>query len=99
MFHELRTIMFRIVKYALFVLSACGYAQSTGSYSPASNSIQTPGPFDPASNTTNPSALAVQSQNPYLGSVPTDPLVPGVLSLSLDEAVDCPMFCTSEELV
>ncbi len=62
-------------------------AQSTGQYSALSNSISTPRPFDPSSNTTNPSALAVQSQNPYLGSVQAVPLVPGVLSLSLEEAV------------
>ena len=61
--------------------------QSTSSNSPLSNSMPTPRPFDPGTNTTNPSALAVQAQNPYLGSVPASPLVPGVLPLSLHEAV------------
>jgi len=61
-------------------------AQSSGSFSPLSNSISTPRPFDPGSNTTNPSALAVQAQNPYLGSVPAKPLVPGVMDLSLRDA-------------
>lgn len=53
----------------------------------ASNSIPTPRPLDPATNSTNPSAAATQAQNPYLGSVPTTELQPGVLSLSLDQAV------------
>ncbi|WP_255462634.1 TolC family protein [Granulicella sp. WH15] len=62
-------------------------AQSTSSNSPLANSIATPRPFDPGTNTTNPSALAVQAQNPYLGSVPLRPLVPGVLPLTLSEIV------------
>ncbi len=71
------------------VLFPCfaAHAQSTGSTSAGSNTINTPRPFDPGSNTTNPSALAEQAQNPFLGSVPTGPLVPGVLPLSLHEAV------------
>ncbi len=62
-------------------------AQSAGSGSPATNSINTPRPFDPGQNTTNPSAFAVQSQNPFLGSVPTGSVVPGVMPLSLRAAV------------
>lgn len=61
-------------------------AQSTGAGG-TSNSINTPRPFDPGSNTTNPSALAVQAENPYLGSVPTGAVVPGVLPLGLHDAV------------
>jgi outer membrane protein TolC len=76
-----------LLAFTFFVMSSCGFAQSTGSSSQMSNSIETPRPFDPATNTTNPSALAVQSQNPYLGSVPSGPLIPGVLSLSLDDAI------------
>src|SRR5580704_2330438 len=34
-------------------------------------SIATPRPINPAEGTTNPSAQATQSQNPYLGSVPS----------------------------
>ena len=62
-------------------------AQSTGNTSPLSNSVATPRPFDPGQNTTNPSALAVQTQNPFLGSVPTGPVIPGILPLSLHSAV------------
>jgi outer membrane protein TolC len=73
---------------AVFVFSCLSLrAQSSGSFSPLSNSIATPRPFDPGSNTTNPSALAAQAQNPYLGSVPIQPLVPGILPLSLHDAV------------
>ena len=37
----------------------------------AQNSIPTPRPINPAEGTTNPSALATQRQNPFLGSAPT----------------------------
>lgn len=51
------------------------------------NSIPTPHPLDPATNSTNPSASATQSQNPYLGSVTVFPLQPRVVTLSLEDAV------------
>lgn len=70
------------------LLSLPALGQSSSSFSPLSNSIATPRPFDPGTNTTNPSALAVQAQNPYLGSVPTRSLVPGTLELSLTEVVN-----------
>jgi len=73
--------------FALLVATSSG-AQSTGNTSPATNSVNTPRPFDPVQNTTNPSAFAVQTQNPFLGSVPTGALVPGVMPLSLRAAVD-----------
>ena len=62
-------------------------AQSA-SNNPLSNNILTPRPFDPGTNTTNPSALAVQAQNPYLGSVPSGVAVPGILPLSLTDVVN-----------
>ena len=37
---------------------------------PLAYSVATPRPINPAEGTTNPSALATQAQNPYLGSVP-----------------------------
>lgn len=70
-----------------FAIPSLALAQSTGNVSPAANSVNTPRPFDPGQNTTNPSAFAVQTQNPFLGSVPTGPVVPGVLPLSLRAAV------------
>jgi outer membrane protein TolC len=63
------------------------FAQSTDFASRTSNTISTPRPFDPGQNSTNPSAFAVQTQNPFLGSVPTGVAVPGVLPLSLEAAV------------
>ena len=71
-----------------FALAVPAFAQSSSSFSPLSNSINTPRPFDPGTNTTNPSALAVQAQNPFLGSVPSSALVPGVLELSLSDVVN-----------
>src|SRR5216683_6550391 len=38
---------------------------------PLAYSVATPRPISPAEGTTNPSALATQRQNPYLGSVPS----------------------------
>ncbi len=61
--------------------------QSGGSIGGGGNTVNTPRPFDPGQNTTNPSAFAVQTLNPFLGSVPTGQVVPGVLQLSLRTAV------------
>lgn len=60
-------------------------AQSASSFNPLANNIATPRPFD--AGTTSSNALAMQAQNPYLGSVPTSVLVPGVLPLTLSEVV------------
>jgi hypothetical protein len=43
--------------------------------------------FNPATDTTNPSARATQALNPYLGSTPEGKVVDGELKLSLDDAV------------
>ena len=73
--------------------AACGLFVLIGWHSVAmlsaqsGNSIPTPKPIDPASNSTNPSASAVQSQNPFLGSVPVVDWTPGVRPLSLQDAV------------
>src|SRR6266851_83266 len=55
---------------------------------PQGSSISTPRPINPAASTTNPSALATQGQNPYLGSTPAGTVTDQVLSLSLREAVE-----------
>jgi outer membrane protein TolC len=65
----------------LGVLNAC--AQS----GPLGYSIATPRPINPAANTTNPSARAAQSQNPYLGSVPAGPATGTPITLSLADAI------------
>lgn len=59
--------IFSIVILASGALVA--FAQ-TGPSSASAYSITTPKPISPAEGTTNPSALATQRQNPYLGSVP-----------------------------
>src|SRR5258708_10682268 len=55
---------------------------------PQGSSIATPRPINPAASTTNPSALATQGQNPYLGSTPAGKVTDEVVSLSLGDAVD-----------
>ena len=84
-----RIISFRVLGplVLLAVAAYSSHAQSSGSISPLSNTITTPRPFDPALNTTSPSSSATQSQNPFLGSVPDKTVVPGILSLSLQDAV------------
>ncbi|MBV8137774.1 MAG: TolC family protein, partial [Deltaproteobacteria bacterium] len=54
---------------------------------PQGYSISTPRPINPAASTTNPSALATQGQNPYLGSVPSGRATDEVLGISLHDAV------------
>jgi outer membrane protein TolC len=53
---------------------------------PQSYSITTPKPISPAEGTTNPSAQAVQRQNPYLGSVP-EKATGATIELSLRDAI------------
>jgi len=65
--------------------SMAAFAQ-TGS-DPLSYAIVTPRPINPAAGSTNPSAAATQSLNPYLGSVPGGKLVEGEIKLTLAEAV------------
>jgi len=55
---------------------------------PQGYSISTPRPINPAASTTNPSALATQGQNPYLGSTPSGKATDEVVPLSLNEAVE-----------
>ena len=50
-------------------------------------SIATPRTINPAANSTTPSSLAGQQQNPFLGSVPTGTLSPEPISLSLPDAI------------
>src|SRR6185312_3087119 len=54
---------------------------------PLSYSVATPRPINPAESTTNPSALATQAQNPYLGSVPAKP-TGKTIRLSMRDAIE-----------
>ena len=65
-------------------MCASGQTESSG---PAGYSIATPRPINPAEGTTNPSAVATQRQNPYLGSVPAK-ATNGTVEISLQDAID-----------
>jgi outer membrane protein TolC len=72
-------------------LSLAALAQTTdnagGGAAPAFGSIPTPRPINPATDTTNPSARATQTLNPYLGSTPDGKVVDGEIRISLEEAI------------
>jgi outer membrane protein TolC len=69
-----------ILSIAILAASALAASAQTG------YSVPTPKPISPAEATTNPSAQATQSQNPYLGSVP--PKSTGTtIRLSLQDAI------------
>jgi outer membrane protein TolC len=70
----------------IILLMAAGSAALCGQ-DPLSYAIATPRPINPAAGSTNPSALATQSLNPYLGSIPGGKLIPGKIQLSLQDAV------------
>jgi outer membrane protein TolC len=59
--------------------------QSTASFE--LGSIATPRTINPAANSTTPSSLAGQQQNPFLGSVPTGTLSETPVELSLTDAI------------
>jgi len=75
-----------IINMAFWITGAAGPA--FGQNEPAGYSISTPRPINPAASTTNPSALATQGQNPYLGSTPVGKVTDQEVSLSLQEAVE-----------
>jgi outer membrane protein TolC len=79
--------MFRTLSLSLFIAagSLAAFAQ-TGS-DPLSYALVTPRPINPAASSPNPSALATQSLNPYLGSVPGGKLVEGEIKLTLADAI------------
>src|SRR5260370_19363247 len=52
------------------------------------SSISTPRPINPAAGTTNPSTLATQGQNPYLGSTPSGKATDEVIPLTLRAAIE-----------
>ena len=87
-----RNIVYTILTAILtLALSFAAAAQTTdspgGGASPAFGSIPTPRPINPAADTTNPSARATQTLNPYLGSTPEGKVVDGEIRISLEDAV------------
>src|SRR6202789_2378998 len=89
-----KRVIVRTILTALLpmVLSLPTVGQTTDSDAagpaPAFGSIATPRPINPASDTTNPSARATQTLNPYLGSTPEGRAVDGEIRISLEDAVD-----------
>ena len=62
-------------------------AQATGGDA-STYSVPTPRPINPAAGTTNPSARAIQTQNPFLGSTPTTPASDTPLVISFADALE-----------
>jgi len=82
------TILTAMLPLALTFAAAAQTTDNTGGgASPAFGSIPTPRPINPAADTTNPSARATQTLNPYLGSTPEGKVVDGEISISLEDAV------------
>jgi outer membrane protein TolC len=79
--------MFRRTLIGLLIAGASLAVAQTGS-DPLSYAITTPRPINPAASSTNPSAAATQTLNPYLGSVPGGKLVEGEIKLTLADAVN-----------
>ena len=80
-----------ILTTMLVAFSLASVGQTTdnagGGASPAFGSIATPRPINPATDTTNPSARATQTLNPYLGSTPEGKVVDGEIRISLEDAI------------
>ena len=83
----MKKIGISIIIVPLFVSTARYSLGQAAQIDPLGYTISTPHPIDPASGTTNPSALATQRQNPFLGSTPSGKATDGVIPLSLTEAI------------
>jgi outer membrane protein TolC len=84
-----RTLHLASIAATLLFISLPALAQSDSSAAaPGSfGSIATPRPINPETGTTNPSARATQSLNPYLGSTTDGKVIDGELKISLDDAI------------
>jgi outer membrane protein TolC len=81
------TKRFALLLFITYSYAAAQSSDGSGATSLSSGSIATPRPINPATGTTNPSARATQSLNPYLGSTPEGKVSEGEIRLSLEEAV------------
>src|SRR5579864_2223913 len=77
---------FFILVMILLLPLAARSQQASPSFEPGS--ISTPRTINPSVNSTTPSSLAGQQQNPFLGSVPAGQATGDVIDLSLVEAVE-----------
>ena len=75
--------------YSIIVMAAALATHALAQQSTSSfelGSIATPRTINPAANSTTPSSLAGQQQNPFLGSVPTGTVSNEPIALSLSDA-------------
>lgn len=77
----------RIIVIAGLMSVALSAAAQQNSASFELGSIATPRTINPAANSTTPSSLAGQQQNPFLGSVPQGAATAQPIALSLEDAV------------
>jgi outer membrane protein TolC len=83
-----RTILTAMLLVAFSLTAAAQTIDIAGDgAAPAFGSIPTPRPINPATDTTNPSARATQTLNPYLGSTPEGKVVDGEIRISLEDAI------------
>ena len=75
-----------VVTIGIFAVAQLSVAQQN-STSFELGSIATPRTINPAANSTTPSSLAGQQQNPFLGSVPTGQVTDTPIELSLSGAI------------
>jgi outer membrane protein TolC len=68
-----------------FAAQVCEAQQNSTSFE--LGSITTPRTINPAANSTTPSSLAGQQQNPFLGSIPTGRATDTPIELSLNDAI------------
>jgi outer membrane protein TolC len=80
------TSSFAVLPLAFAIAAQAQSVDSTGA-APSFGSVTTPRPINPATGTTNPSAHATQTLNPYLGSTPDGKVVDEEIKLSLEDAV------------
>src|SRR6266404_2785172 len=85
--HKLkRTYIILAIALTAGIMTAA--AQQTPDASLELGSISTPRTINPAVNTTTPSSLGGQQQNPFLGSVPTGTATNEVIDITLADAID-----------
>lgn len=82
-----RAAMFRAALLTALIAGVPTIAVAQTGSDPLSYALTTPRPINPAAGSTNPSATATQSLNPYLGSVPGGKLVEGEIRLTLSDAI------------
>jgi hypothetical protein len=80
------TSLFAVLLLAVAMAVHAQSVDSTGA-APSFGSIATSRPINPATGTTNPSARATQTLNPYLGSTPDGTAVDKEIQLTLEDAV------------